>query len=212
MAKRRRDLGEEERQLWGKVTETITPLEVVLKRGRRRKPIPEEGLSEPPHDDPPVSAPVINPPAPPRPDHRHELMTALEQPKPKKPALKPLVPIDARTRRKIQRGSMAVEARIDLHGMTQAEAFSALRSFLTHTQMAGGRIVIVITGKGRPGSSSLVFDPNERGILRRVVPQWLSLPDFRALVAGYEEAGPNHGGGGALYVRLRKPKGIALST
>jgi DNA-nicking Smr family endonuclease len=202
MARRRRELGDEERALWQKVTESVAPLPV---RRRRRKPTAargEEGLAEPPHDDAPVSTPPPKPVPPPRPEGGAAKPPAAA----KKPSIRPLVPIDARTRRKIARGTIDVAARIDLHGLTQAEAFAALRAFLARTQMAGGRIAIVITGKGRPGAADLVFDPNERGVLRRVVPQWLSLPDLRDLVAGYEEAAPGHGGGGALYVRLRRPR------
>lgn len=201
MARRRRELGEEEQALWKKVTESVAPL--AAKRRRRNVPEPSEGLAEPPHDDAPVSAPATQKMPPPRPEHP-------AAPAPKKPAIRPLVPIDARTKRKIVRGSLEVAARIDLHGMTQREAFPVLRAFLARTQMAGGRIAIVITGKGRPGSGDLVFDPNERGVLRRVVPHWLSSPDLRDLVGGFEEAAPSHGGGGALYVRLRRPKNTTI--
>lgn len=206
MARRRRELGAEEQELWLKVTQSVAPLDVTRRRRKRlAKQAAEEGLAEPPHDDAPVSAPSTQKTPPPRPDH------AAAPPPPKKPALRPLVPIDTRTRRKIARGSVEVAARIDLHGMTQREAFPALRAFLARTQMAGGRIAIVITGKGRPGTSDhMVFDPNERGVLRRVVPQWLSSPDLRDLVGGFEEATPGHGGAGALYVRLRRPKNTTL--
>lgn len=202
MARRRRELGEEEQALWKKVTESVAPLP---SRRRRRRAASAEGLAEPPHDDAPVSAPVSQKMPPPRPEP-----VVAPVPAAKKPAIRPLVPIDARTKRKIVRGSLDVAARIDLHGMTQREAFSVLRAFLARTQMAGGRIAIVITGKGRPGSGDLVFDPNERGVLRRVVPHWLSSPELRDLVGGFEEAAPSHGGGGALYVRLRRPKNTTL--
>jgi DNA-nicking Smr family endonuclease len=46
----------------------------------------------------------------------------------------------------------------------------------------------------------------ERGILRRSVPQWLEEPELRGIVLGWTAAGPRHGGGGALYVRLRKAR------
>ena len=64
----------------------------------------------------------------------------------------------------------------------------------------------MITGKGRPGGGFRNLHDHERGVLRRVVPLWLSLPEFRRVVLGYEDAGPVHGGGGALYVRIRKRK------
>lgn len=210
---RRRDLGEEERVLWRKVTDSVTPLAASLRPRRRsspRKPA-EEGLAEPVHDDAAVSAPAASA-KPLKPQEKREKKTR-ERPVPPpyvppvdrpKPALKPLVPIDARTRRKLSRGSLEIEARIDLHGLTQSEAFPVLVGFLRRCQSDGHRLVIVITGKGRTSSDGLIFDARERGILRRLVPHWLALPEFRMLVAGYEEAGPTHGGAGALYVRLRK--------
>jgi DNA-nicking Smr family endonuclease len=60
--------------------------------------------------------------------------------------------------------------------------------------------VLIITGKGKIGAES------ERGVLRRQVPQWLGLPEFRSLVVGFEEAHIGHGGEGALYVRVRRAR------
>ena len=73
-----------------------------------------------------------------------------------------------------------------------------LRAFLRDAHANGHRTVLVITGKGKLGAES------DRGVLRRQVPQWLALPEFRALVVGFEEAHIGHGGEGALYVRLRR--------
>ena len=83
--------------------------------------------------------------------------------------------------------------------MTQAAAHRKLNLFLAEAQNRGNRVILVITGKGRTGS-----DGDERGILRRRVPEWLSAAENRALVVGFDEAAPNHGGGGALYVRIRR--------
>jgi DNA-nicking Smr family endonuclease len=102
----------------------------------------------------------------------------------------------------LRRGKQGVEAVIDLHGMRQAEAHAALRGFLHRSQAAGLKVVLVVTGKGAAGIDS-AFE--ERGVLRRVVPHWLRLPDLRPLVVGFDEAAPHHGGAGALYVRLRRP-------
>jgi DNA-nicking Smr family endonuclease len=97
-----------------------------------------------------------------------------------------------------------IDARIDLHGRTQREAHGALLSFLHRAQADGAKIVLVVTGKGArqdaPGGSS------ERGVLRRQVPMWLALPEFRPFVVGFEEAHVSHGGQGALYVRLRRAR------
>ena len=111
------------------------------------------------------------------------------------PALQPIM---RREIKKIARGNDRIDARIDLHGMTQSEAHAALHSLLRRCQADGAKFVLVITGKGRPDGGS------ERGVLRRQVPQWLGLPEFRRLVAGYEVARAGHGGEGALYVRLRR--------
>jgi len=62
--------------------------------------------------------------------------------------------------------------------------------------------VLVITGKGAAATGASLFE--ERGVLRRIVPHWLRLPELRPLVLGFEEAAQHHGGAGALYVRLRK--------
>lgn len=103
--------------------------------------------------------------------------------------------IDASTSRKIARGRMSIEGRIDLHGMTQAEAHSRLLRYLQTAYQMGNRTILVITGKGTKGE----------GILRNAVPRWLSEPEFRAIASGFGEAHVTHGGGGALYVRIRNP-------
>lgn len=120
----------------------------------------------------------------------------------------PLAPIERRLKRDLQRGAAQADGVIDLHGMNQAQAHSALRGFLSHSQAKGAKLVIVITGKG--WSKEL----DERaawfegaGVLRRNAPHWLGEPDMRAIVLGFEEAGPAHGGAGALYVRLRRRRG-----
>ena len=120
-----------------------------------------------------------------------------EAPKPS-PAL---AAMDRRTRARVVRGDRDIGARIDLHGMTQTEAHGALQRFIhrAHDESAG--LVLVITGKGR-----MADENRERGVLRRQVPLWLAMADLRPLVIGFEEAHAAHGGGGALYVRIRKKK------
>ena len=122
----------------------------------------------------------------------------LRAPKPEAP---PLAPLGRRERSQLSRGRKEIEARLDLHGMTQARAHRALASFLHRAHRDGFTFVLVITGKGRATGPE-----SERGILRRQVPQWLSLPEFRSLVVGFEEAHIGHGGEGALYVRIRRSK------
>jgi DNA-nicking Smr family endonuclease len=104
----------------------------------------------------------------------------------------------------LRRGNRRTDAVIDLHGMRQAEAHAALLAFLRRSQARDHTIVLVITGKGAPVAGGFF---EERGVLRRVVPHWLRLPEARPYVLGFEEAAPHHGGAGALYVRLRRRRG-----
>ncbi len=116
------------------------------------------------------------------------------------PAAPPaLAPISRRDKAKLSRGHQEIHSRIDLHGMTQARAHRALLSFLHRAHADGATFVLVITGKGRLGA--------EQGVLRRQVPLWLALPEFRSIVVGYEQAHIGHGGEGALYVRVRRARG-----
>ena len=106
-------------------------------------------------------------------------------------------PIERPVRRKIARGRIAIEARLDLHEMTQGVAHDQLVRFLRQAQAMGLRHILVITGCGGSGFGS-------RGILRRVVPLWFAGPEFRPLVSGFESAERHHGGDGAFYVRVRR--------
>jgi DNA-nicking Smr family endonuclease len=126
--------------------------------------------------------------------------------RPAKPSAPPLAPIERRLKRELARGRAEIDAALDLHGLTQAEAHHALRGFLRHSQARGARLVIVVTGKG-DALDELGWRPIERGVLRRLAPHWLREPDLRSVVLGFEEAGRAHGGAGALYVRLRRLHG-----
>jgi DNA-nicking Smr family endonuclease len=102
--------------------------------------------------------------------------------------------VDRRTADRVRRGRYPVEAGLDLHGMTQAEAHRALSGFLVDARDEGRRCVLVITGHGRISG----------GVLKTAVPRWLAEPDFRAHVLAIAPARPQHGGAGALYVLLRR--------
>ncbi|WP_421565361.1 Smr/MutS family protein [Ochrobactrum sp. EDr1-4] len=120
------------------------------------------------------------------------------EPKKKITALKelPIHAFDRPTHRKISKGRVDIEARIDLHGLTQNDAYELLYGFLLGAHARGLKHVMVITGKGRSFGSE--------GVLKQAVPHWFSTPLFRLLVSAYEDAAHHHGGHGALYVRLRK--------
>jgi DNA-nicking Smr family endonuclease len=178
--RRKRSLSEEERQLWDSVARQVKPLR---KSPRLAKPHAVE-----------ASAPGVGP-APPQ--RRPSPAKISPPPRPQAP---PLAPIGRRERAQLSRGKKEIDARIDLHGMTQTRAHRALFGFLQRAHHEGFSFVLVITGKGKIGAES------ERGVLRRQVPQWLALPEFRSLVVGFEEAHIGHGGEGALYVRVRRAR------
>lgn len=183
---RRRVLTYEERVLWSAVTQSMKPLR------------PEEALSDP---EPAASL------APPPPGKREKIIKpqhteTLVAPSPPKPA--PIAPpLSRRAKRNVARGRHEIDARLDLHGLTQSEAHHALLRFLRTASSRDARLVLVITGKGKAGSQE---EGRERGVLRRQVPQWLSLPEFRDYVVGFEDAHIAHGGEGALYVRVRRAR------
>jgi DNA-nicking Smr family endonuclease len=180
--RRKRALSEEERALWESVTKQTKPL-----RKKHRAAEPHAAAKTESH----IAAKAIVPP---------KLLSPASAPVPAKPAVPPLAPLGRRERTQLSRGRKEIEARLDLHGMTQARAHRALSGFLHRAHGDGLTFVLVITGKGKIGADS------ERGVLRRQVPQWLSQPEFRAFVVGFEEAHIGHGGTGALYVRIRRSR------
>jgi DNA-nicking Smr family endonuclease len=116
----------------------------------------------------------------------------------------PLGPLGRRLKQRVARGREPIDARLDLHGFTQQQAHAALLGFLHRAQTEGVRIALVVTGKGTSRGTGKGTSMHERGVLKRQVPLWLSLPEFRSLVVGFEDAHIGHGGEGALYVRLRR--------
>ena len=195
MTRRTRQLSREERELWAAIARATVPLK------GRRLPISETAL--------PVPAPVVAPSPSPRglapgkfKPVPKPVAAKASKAKPPDPPASPLVPIERKTARSLARGRATADAVIDLHGMTQVEAHGALIRFLYRAQSAGHTIVLVVTGKGVASDGH--GDGSGRGILRRMVPHWLTLPDLRPLILGFDEAGPRQGGGGALYVRMRR--------
>ena len=169
-ARTSRGLTHDERVLWSRVASTAVPL-----AGKA-----VHLLSEPE-------------PEPPRPE---AVKAAAPPPRVVTPDTGRQHAFDQPTRRKLARGRLPVEAKVDLHGLTQADAHGFLLSFLHAAHGRGLRYVLVVTGKGASFGSD--------GVLRRAVPAWLAAPAFRSIVAGFDEAARNHGGSGALYVRLRR--------
>ena len=127
-------------------------------------------------------------------------------PKPRLPHGPRLTGIDGRTAERLAKGAVEPAARLDLHGLTELSAHRALATFLRGAAARGVRLTLVITGKGaKPESPEELFDPPARGVLKAVVPRWLHEPDLARFVADVRPAHRKHGGGGALYVYLRKP-------
>lgn len=188
--------------VWKYAAATIEP----LKRAKGRVHLSERATTEVPkaktpekqENAPKASAskhgPVKLHPAPPAPAA------------PARRAAPDLADFDRKHVRKIRGGRTEIEARVDLHGLRQSEAHEALRAFLFRCQSRGLRFVLVITGKGKPGSASEAGyrnPENDRGVLKRNVPRWLEEPDVRAIVVSYTTAAIQHGGEGAIYVHLR---------
>ena len=107
-------------------------------------------------------------------------------------------------RRKVGRGRIEIDSRIDLHGMTQTEARSALHHFIHARFGRGDRTVLVITGKGVKTDNDYIAAMTERGVLRTMLPIWLNEPGLAPMVSGWSVAARGHGGEGAWYVRLRR--------
>ena len=183
----KRRLTKEELSLWLQVTRTITP-----RPGVQAVDLPPEAPSK----TEAVKA--------------EEPLAVSEALKPGKGPFRtpqlPLAPIERRLRQRLSRGQTAIDLKIDLHGMRQDEAHSALRGFLARARQCDAKVVLVVTGKGANKVRQESGYGYEGGVLRRIVPHWLSAPDLRHVVLGFEEAAQGHGGSGALYVRLRSKR------
>jgi DNA-nicking Smr family endonuclease len=140
------------------------------------------------------------PPAPPskpvakKPDDTPAPLTSSSAPPPL--TLDRFAGIDRANAERLKRGRHEIEARLDLHDMTQAEAHRALGAFIRAARAANKRCVLVITGRGSVGA----------GVLKSAVPRWLDEPEFRPHLLAIATAQPRDGGSGALYVMLRRTR------
>jgi len=158
---------------------------------------------------------------------RAEFVEAFKETRPMKPAAKasakkvaktePAAPkkltggLNGNTADRLRKGALEPDRRIDLHGMTEAAAHRALLSFLRGAHRGGDRLVLVITGKGARmpdpyAPFDLELETRARGVLKSMVPRWFREPEFAALIADHRSAHIRHGGGGALYVYLKKKR------
>ncbi len=214
MAKRRshRNPALSDWHLWSEVTRSVSPLP-----GRPVRVIPPVGESHDLSDNPPLqaaktggvkstripgdggalfrnaprsaSAPAFHPGAHARPKHKQF------GPDPSG--------IEPRLHRKLRRGQMPIDGTIDLHGMHQPQARAALHRFILARLEQGDRTILVITGKGLKKSGHGQI--SEQGVLRHMLPVWLSEPALSPYIAGWQVSAQQHGGEGAYYVRLKAP-------
>jgi DNA-nicking Smr family endonuclease len=115
----------------------------------------------------------------------------------------PLLRMDAKAHARMKRGKLPVEGRIDLHGLTLADARPRLVSFILSSHARGKRLVLIITGKGRDRDDGDPV-PMRKGQLKHLVPQWLSADPLRGVMLQVTEAHRRHGGSGAFYAYLRR--------
>ena len=187
-----RNLSREERELWHRVASRAEPLV---------RPGPAAANS-------PGKKAAPKPPATPQKAPIQPFRIGAAAKTLARPAVSPSEPdlhlsMDHKTWRRMKGGKLTPEARLDLHGMTLEQAHGRLSAFIETSAVQGRRLVLVITGKGRPGSSASPI-PSRTGVLRRQVPHWLgAMP----VVLQVSTANRKHGGDGALYVYLRRRRG-----
>lgn len=182
--KRRRGLSAEELDLWRRATKDVAPI-----AERAHVGLPEKPNASPP----PVDTVRFRPPRP------SQIFQA-QQPD-NAAARGPRDPFhagDPKLDRRAGRGRLPIDAKLDLHGHTQASARRALEAFLIAAARRGDRCVIVVTGKGRPDAEG-----RGAGVLRARLRDWLREDPLRALIARASPAHRRHGGDGAVYVFLK---------
>lgn len=178
--------------LWLKVKETVTPL--------RDEPQPAV-MAEPAHLPMPQEAGKS---AIPPPRKRFPVIAMPPYQSDGRPQKGPRPGIEPNLRQRLVRGRDQIDGTLDLHGMRQAEAHAALIRFIRARWERGDRTVLVITGKGLKKLSDDAAVIVERGVLRAMLPYWLSATELAHMVSGWDAAAQGHGGDGAFYVRLRR--------
>ncbi len=198
MGRRKKGLSPEDRELWDRVKRSAKPLgPAAVKQRVEQKGAPRASESDAEEGK---AAPI----APFRIGEAAGMSTApVPPPETGRPGSPP-VRMQGTAHRRMIRGKLKPEARLDLHGMTLADAHPALIRFVMDAYDRGLRLLLVITGKGRGGGDDDGPVPARRGVLRRQVPHWLAAPPIGAVVLEVREAHQRHGGGGAYYVYLKR--------
>lgn len=192
--RRRKYLSEEDQKLWDMVKQSTEPLHAA---------------SFSPAPQPDAKLPKVKAPRPLRKIKPHgqareaQLRFDLAD-DPMQPLTRAAKVLDRRTHDNLRKGKTAPEARIDLHGMTAAQAHGALRGFIRQSHASGLRLVLVITGKGNTTREEVGIMPTRSGVLRHALPQWLDAPDMHPHILQISSAHIRHGGGGAYYVYLKR--------
>ncbi|MGB7287241.1 MAG: Smr/MutS family protein [Salaquimonas sp.] len=191
---KKRSLDSEEEALWHQVKRTVAPMDGKRQNLKHWLDLEEASFSQNPK--PMKKVPILNDKVPvSKASITRSFYAAPYTPPvsvPSKPGL--ASSIDDNTARKLLKGRVSIDGRIDLHGMTQTQAHNVLKNFLIDSYHSGFRMVLVITGKGRM---------NE-GVLKNAVPNWLNEPALSLYASAFRRAHVTHGGEGALYVRIRK--------
>jgi len=197
----RRKLRPDELELWQKVARTADRLHPHPHppRPARASNVLTPARSDTPPEPQPIASFVIGQASRGK-DPAHDVLPGL----PERIASAP-VHMDKKAWKKLNRGKLMPEGRIDLHGMSRDQARPALTAFVTGAHASGRRLVLVITGKGKHLEDSGPI-PVRPGVLRHAVPQWLALPPLAQLVLQVAPAHARHGGSGAYYVYLRRPR------
>lgn len=179
-----RKLDAEERALWARVIASVTPLEP------RRKVRVE--------DSPPTPAKSVKP-----------ALQRASAPPPKAPPTPTQRPapggtLDGGWDRRLSRGGVAPDMTVDLHGHTLNSAYALLDSSLDRAIRSGARVILLITGK--PPRADAHGARPARGAIRAAVGDWLGASRHAGHIAAVRNAHPRHGGTGALYIILKRPR------
>lgn len=182
-----RGLSESEAQLWAQVARTVTPL-----KGRKQPP----GASPPPGTPTAVPAPLPVPPRSTRP-----------VPLPSPPTTRVLdqrTGLDSHWERRLGKAALEPDYALDLHGHTLDAAHARLDDGLAQARAMGARLVLVVTGKPRPVDGA--DRASQRGAIRAKILDWLAAGPHGNAIAAVRTAHRRHGGEGALYLVLRRPR------
>lgn len=114
--------------------------------------------------------------------------------------------IDKATLKKFKQEQFKIEAVLDLHGKREDDAFEKVEDFIVQNFAGGKRCVVIVTGKGGLHQTDDVYMP--RGVLKKQVPQWLNMPRIRSMILVFKNPSERLGGGGALYILLKRNRDI----